>query len=115
MQQNSEVKVTAFERGADGKFVFKPDPNAKSLHELMAQRRIPLELLRFGRLAKGVFLLEWEGNRIPKGVVLGTRTIANTKEGCVLDAEGAEIGIYERVLDSGCESRMSQKMLVFLK
>ena len=60
------------------------------------------------------YKLEWEGSNIPRGAVVGGKTIAWTQNGQVLDAEGRFIGTYERTVESGGDGGKQQEMLVHL-
>ncbi len=116
MQQNSEIKVTQITCGAGGKFVYPLDlsPEARTQENLSAQVRIRTQLIQFANRATKAFLLEWEGNRCPVGATIGTSNIARLKEGRVLDENDNRIGVYERIMDSAGDKRLSQKVLVFV-
>ncbi|MBP7708725.1 hypothetical protein KA107_03490, partial [Candidatus Pacearchaeota archaeon] len=70
-------------------------------------------LLRLREDCKHVYVLRWEGNKIPRGAVLGEETIAWTQNGCVNSKSGKMIGTYCRVVEFGGQSGKEQVMLVY--
>ena len=70
-----------------------------------------LEKVRSG--ANKVYLLEWEGDKIPQGVMVDDQEIAWTQHGVVRSSEGDTIGTYQRLVEFGGESRNLQVMLVY--
>ena len=79
-----------------------PDQNTTEalFNSLLASRRIA---------STRIFFLEWSGDRVPSGAVVGGHEVGWTQHGIVRDAGGNHIGTYERILDAA-----EQKMLVFL-
>jgi len=116
-QKNSGVKVTKIQTGSDGNFLWKLDFSDRSEGGLTPQLQVRIKtmLIRFSKRARHAFLLEWEGGRVPAGAVVQGRSIVSTKEGCALDEHDGEVGIYERILDSGGTDRKLQKMLLFVR
>lgn len=66
------------------------------------------------RQANDAFLLLWEGNKIPRGAEVNGYRIGWTQNGKVLSADGKMIGVYDRLLEYGGESKKEQQMLVFV-
>lgn len=64
---------------------------------------------------KDVFLVEWEGGRIPHGAIIKDQEVTWTQHGIVYtttkDGYGKEIGFYERIIDD--LTRQPQVMLIF--
>jgi hypothetical protein len=64
--------------------------------------------------AKSVFLLEWEGNKIPRDADINGKKVNWTQHGIVTAEDGSDIGTYERTVEFGGASGKEQKMLVFV-
>lgn len=64
--------------------------------------------------SKHVFLLEWEGNKIPRGAVIKGHSIGWTQNGIVTSEQGQTIGVYERLIEFGGDGGRDQKILVFV-
>jgi len=93
-----------------------PGPNlgARTSDELQTQAQVGGLLAAVQRTATQAFRLEWQGNKVPDGAVVGGHTISWTQNGQVIDDEGEFIGTYERIVEFGGESRREQKMHVYL-
>ncbi len=63
--------------------------------------------------ASRVFLLTWEGNKVPRGVSILGHIIAWTQHGRVISEGGQEIGMYDRLVEFGGESGHQQQMIVY--
>jgi len=63
--------------------------------------------------ATQVFLLSWEGNKIPRGIVINDSIIDYTQNGIVSSAEGEMMGTYDRIEEFGGDSGRLQRMVVF--
>ncbi len=61
-----------------------------------------------------IFLLTWEGSKIPRGAEILGKTIAWTQHGIVRDSNGGTIGAYERLEEFGGKSGKEQRMTVFI-
>ena len=64
------------------------------------------------RQATDVFLLEWDGGRVPSGAEIKGKKIGYTRDGAVTATDGSLIGTYERIIDSGGENHRQQVMLI---
>jgi hypothetical protein len=62
-----------------------------------------------------VFLLEWEGGKVPRGVDLLGKKIGWTQNGLVTAEDGSEIGTYDRLVECGGDSGKEQKMIVYME
>ena len=62
-----------------------------------------------------VFLLTWQGNKVPRGVNLLGHIIAWTQHGMVTSKGGKTVGTYDRVVEFGGDTGKEQKMLVYLQ
>lgn len=71
-------------------------------------------LQRVSELSTKIFLLEWEGNKIPRGTRINGKPIGWTQHGMVTSDQGQTIGTYERLSEFGGESGREQKMVVFV-
>ena len=60
-----------------------------------------------------VFLLKWQGNKIPRGAQILGHTIAWTQHGIVRNKDGKQIGTYDRLVEFGGDSSREQWMLIF--
>lgn len=58
------------------------------------------------------YLLSWQGNEVPRGALLGEHEIVWTQHGVVRNSKGDVIGHYERLVEFGGKSGISQVMLV---
>jgi hypothetical protein len=64
--------------------------------------------------ASAVFLVEWRGDRSPRGVKLGELAIGWTQNGVVTDLESRIMGTYEHLVESGGPNGRNQEMVVFV-
>lgn len=64
--------------------------------------------------AKYIFLLKWQGDKIPRGAEVAGHKIAWTQNGVVTDNTGKIIGTYERLVEFGGESGREQQMIVYI-
>jgi hypothetical protein len=69
---------------------------------------------KLAELATEIYLLEWEGGKIPRGAVLNGKEIGWTQHGMVTSTTGEMMGTYERSVEFGGANKQEQKMLVFL-
>lgn len=60
-----------------------------------------------------VFLLQWEGNKVPRGVEILGHVIAWTQHGRVLDSDAKQFGTYDRLVEFGGGSGREQQMLIY--
>lgn len=63
--------------------------------------------------SKHIFLLEWQGNKIPRDAEILGKKIAWTQNGTVVVDGGKNIGTYERLVEFGGNSRNEQMMVIF--
>jgi hypothetical protein len=111
---NPEVKITKLERRPDGSFGPEARLGAQSAEEISLQTTVTGLLRRMAERAKEIFLLEWEGSKIPRGAVVNGKSIAWTQHGLVTSDAGEQIGTYERTVEFGGESGRAQAMLIFV-
>ena len=113
MNANSPVTVTKLERRPDGSI----GPTATSVPETISELELHIintkVLRKTSERAKEIFLLEWEGDKVPCGAVINGRSIDWTQHGMVMSDHGEDMGVYERIVEFGGASRKEQKMLVF--
>jgi hypothetical protein len=64
--------------------------------------------------AKHAYLLNWEGNKVPRGAVVGDETLAWTQNGCAHNQSGQIVGTYDRVVEFGGDSGKEQVMIVYM-
>ena len=114
MGENPSVKVTKLERRPDGSFGPEANLGAQNSEQIVIQATATGLLRKIAERAKGIFLLEWEGNKIPRGAIVCDKRIAWTQHGLVTGESGKNIGTYERLVEFGGASGKEQKMLVFV-
>ena|SRR3989344_388238 len=115
MGTNPEVKITKLERRPDGSFGPEAKLGAQSAEQVAIQATTTGLLCKIAERAKEIFLLEWDGNKIPRGAVVCGMSIGWTQHGLVTSESGQSIGTYERLVEFGGASHNEQKMLVFVK
>jgi len=71
-------------------------------------------LLRKMRSGKRVFLLDWEGSKVPRGVVIDGKEIAWTQNSMVTSTERKHIGTYERTVEYGGASGEHHQMVIYM-
>jgi len=113
MRVNPEVKITKLKRRPDGSFGPEAKFGARTNEQEIIQTLATDLLRRLAEQAKDVFLLEWEGGKVPRGAVVNGKTIAWTQHGIVTSQKSKDIGTYERTVEFGGVGRKEQKMLVF--
>jgi hypothetical protein len=64
--------------------------------------------------SKELYLLSWNGTKIPHGASLKGKEIGWTQNGVVTSIEGEMIGIYDRVVEYGGEDGREHRMIVYL-
>ena len=106
------VKITELEEKQEG-FCPKVSVGATSAEEIHIEMNTKLVLLALASASKKFYLLEWEGNKIPRGAVIEGKTISWTQNGIVMSTDGKQIGTYERTVEFGGPSGREQKMIVF--
>lgn len=63
--------------------------------------------------ADAAYLLTWQGgNRVPRGVQLGSRVIAWTQHGRVLTEDGEHFGVYDRLKDLDGPSQVNEMVVL---
>ncbi len=80
-----------------------------------AERGVNALLARLRESASKIFLLKWEGNKIPHGAIIQGKEIAWTQNGIVSSTAREQIGTYERLVEFGGETGNEQQMLVFVQ
>lgn len=114
MKANPEVKITKLENRSDSSLGPEAKLGAQTEEQFRIQAKATDLLREIADRAKEVFLLEWEGNKIPRGAVINGNSISWTQHGIVTSAKGEMMGIYERLVEFGGISGKEQKMLVFI-
>lgn len=108
------VKVTELEKRPDNSFGptanLASNPTEEQLAVICSANAL---LQQFAERAKAFFLLEWEGNKIPRGADINGKKVAWTQNGLVTSDDGVDIGTYERLVEFGGASGKEQKMLIF--
>lgn len=64
--------------------------------------------------AELIFLLTWEGNKVPRGAKVFDFEIAGTQHGQVLSSTGEDIGSYDRIEQFAGPDHNQQKMIVYI-
>ena len=106
METNPQVKITKLESGASC------IPNANLGTSGSIRINVNEILARLAHTANELFLLEWEGNKIPRGASINGKEIAWTQNGVVVSADNQTVGVYERLVEFGGTSGNEQKMIV---
>lgn len=60
------------------------------------------------------YVLDWNGNKIPRGVVLEGHEIGWTQHGVVSSTDGETMGNYDRMIEFGGEDGKQQRMIVYM-
>jgi hypothetical protein len=68
------------------------------------------KLVQESSFDKEIYLLEWEGTRVPRGAIIKGKEVGWTQHGFIYDKQGQILGYYERLIDSSD----SQAMLAFV-
>lgn len=107
------VTLTKLEQKSDGPIFPHVQLGGKTVGEFNIQFALNDLLFRIAESATELFLLEWEGDKIPRGVSINGKSIGWTQNGMVNSDRGENIGTYERLVEFGGESGRQQKMIVF--
>jgi len=77
------------------------EPTEVDLGNPEANARYSKALRAMGNTAgvEAAYLLEWKGSRVPRGATIGNRVVGWTQHGLVLNKDGAQFGLYERMKD----------------
>ena len=70
-----------------------------------------------GKIQQGkrVFLIDWEGSKVPRGVTIIDQVIGWTQNGMVASADGGgHIGTYIRLVEFGGGSGNHHQMLIYV-
>lgn len=81
---------------------------------LKTSSHLAVHITKQRRSASAVYLLNWTGNKIPRGAVVSGHTIGWTQNDLVQDRDGNIIGTYERLVEFGGEDGKQQQMVVYL-
>ncbi len=65
--------------------------------------------------ADKVFVLDWKGNKVPRGVKLEEGEVGWTQNGVVTSVTGEMMGTYDRMVEFGGEDRNDQRMIVYIR
>ena len=109
--ENPQVKVTDISKllGEElplGKGVKLGNPQLEGLVNTL--------LSRMKKSSSHAYILRWEGNKVPRGAVVGSETLSWTQNGCAHNETGEIIGTYERVTEFSGDSGKEQVMIVYL-
>lgn len=110
---HAQVRVTVLDRlpseasGPTAKF------GARTPEQEIFQSKATGLLRAIAAQAKGIFLLEWDGSKVPRGAVVNGEEITWTQNGQV-HTPGGQIGVYERLMEFGGVSNSSHKMIVYV-
>lgn len=113
MEERITVEVT------DVTSQYKPNGNPSSrlgaitVNEAVIEGALDTLLAQMAAEAEKVFLLKWQGGRVPRGAEVGRWIIGWTQHGIVRDANGLDIGTYERIKDNVGNPPLNE-MVVFL-
>lgn len=90
-------------------------PLGKEVHlgNPKADERINAILTEMKGSCKRAYVLRWEGNKVPRGAVVGDETLAWTQNGCAHNQSGDIVGTYERIVEFGGDSGNEQVMVVY--
>lgn len=84
-----------------------------NLGDKQQERRLN-DLLAQIRQDTRVYLLDWEGSKVPRGVTIEGKVIAWTQNGMVVATDHSTIGTYDRTIEFGGESRQHHQMLIYV-
>ena len=70
--------------------------------------------LRQVRAGKRIFVLDWEGSKVPRGVEIDGQEIAWTQNGMVTSTDRKHIGTYNRTIEFGGESGQHHQMVIYV-
>ena len=71
-------------------------------------------LRRYRQQTDRSYILEWTGDRTPRGAIVGGHIIEWTQNGMVRNVYNEDIGTYERLIDGDCITSKDHKMAVML-
>lgn len=93
---------------------WKPDLGNRSTQSapLLETRLDELQDKEKERAGK-TYLVEWSGGKSPRGAQINGIAIGWTQNGFVTGTAGEQIGTYERLVESGGDSRQEQKIIIF--
>jgi len=110
--------VTVEELSADkDKLVIKDtevELGSSNLQVVLAEAALNSTLKRIKNEATRVFLLTWQGGKIPRGADILGHKIEWTQHGIVRTDQGKDIGAYTRLVEFGGESGQEQQMVIYL-
>ncbi len=114
MGTHPEVKVTKLEKRPDGSVGPTLNLGAETGEQLATQTQATILLRAITEKAENIFLLEWKGNKIPRGATVAGHIIAWTQNGLVTSDQGQYVGTYERLVEFGGVDHREQKILIFV-
>ena len=92
-----------------------PSGKGVNLGNPTADAQVNNLLVKIKERATKIFLLKWEGGKVPQGAVVCGQEIAWTQHGIVNATNGNQIGTYERTVEFGGETKNEQQMLIFVR
>lgn len=113
-QTHPSVTVTKLKKRADGSLGPWADLGAQEEKQFVRELQVNGLLGQIADRAAEVYLLVWEGNKIPRGAAINDHVIAWTQNGVVTSDKGQMVGTYERVVEFGGPTGNAQQMLVFV-
>lgn len=66
------------------------------------------------KVSQKAYILAWEGGKVPRGAIVDGHTIGWTQNGQVIAEDGKFIGVYDRLMEYGGESKKQHQMIIFL-
>lgn len=87
---------------------------AQNPDQLMIEVKLQGLLGAMKTRAERVYLVHWEGSKVPQGIVVGGKEVAWTQNGVVKARGGEMIGTYERIIEEGGKYGDEQFMAIFL-
>lgn len=115
LSQNPQVQVTEISKSQIDEFLI----GERSIQLVARTKQKEIEgavmssLRKLKDRANTFYVLEWEGNRIPRGVRIDEKEIGWTQHGNVTSTDGTQMGFYDRAVDSGGDNGKHQVMIVY--
>lgn len=120
MTSENPISITEIRKSQQGEFVLediKRGANLGGMHDKRAaelESRLNPMLNSLKDRAEQLFVLEWEGTRVPRGARINDMEIGWTQHGIVTSVDGETIGYYDRLVDQGGESGRFNQMIIYI-
>jgi hypothetical protein len=108
------VRVVKLESQPDGSIVSEKPISSRTSREISEYERLPESFFRRIEKTKAIYLLEWRGDKIPRGAIVSKKIITWTEKGIVSSKNIYQIGIYHRLVEFGGIDGDQQKMIVVM-